>query len=42
VTKWNRAWAQQEEGQQNVAAVDEDARYTGKTKGTKLDWTKDG
>jgi len=41
VTKWNWAWAQQE-GQQNVAAVDEDARYTGKTKGTKLGWTKDG
>jgi hypothetical protein len=42
VPKWNRAWARQEEGQQNLAAVDEDARYTGKTKGTKLGWTKDG
>ncbi len=41
VTKWNRAWAQQEEGQQNVAAADEDARYTEKTKGTKVGWTKD-
>jgi hypothetical protein len=25
-----------------MAALDEDARYTGKTKGTKLGWTKDG
>ena len=31
VPKWNRAWARQEEGQQNLAAVDEDARYTRKT-----------
>ena len=42
VPKWNRTWAQQEEGQRNVAAADEDARYTGKTKGTKLGWTKEG
>jgi hypothetical protein len=40
--KWDRAWPQQEEGKQNLAAVDEDARYTGKTKGTQLGWTKDG
>ena len=42
VPKWNRAWARQEEGKQNLAVVDEDARYTGKTKGTQLGWTKDG
>jgi hypothetical protein len=43
VPKWNRAWAQQrqqQEGEQNVEY--EDARYTGKTKGTKLGWTKEG
>jgi hypothetical protein len=40
VPKWNRAWAQhrqRQEGEQNVEH--EDARYTGKTKGTKLGWT---
>jgi hypothetical protein len=50
VPKWNRAWARrQREGgqQQNAAAAedeeqDEDARYTGKAKGTKLGWTDEG
>ena len=50
--KWNRAWARrQQQGQQNVAAANEekeeeeeqeDALYTGKAKGTKLGWTREG
>ena len=50
--KWNRAWARhQHQGQQNVAAADEEeeeeeeeeeALYTGKAKGTKRGWTKEG
>jgi hypothetical protein len=40
--KWNPAWwAQHKVWQKNVAAADEDARYTGKTEGTKLGWTKE-
>jgi hypothetical protein len=43
VPKWNRAWARQQEGQNVAAAADEeDARYTGKAKGTKLGWTDEG
>jgi hypothetical protein len=45
VPKWNRAWArQQQQGQQqNVTAADEeDARYTGKSKGLKRGWTDEG
>lgn len=52
VPKWNREWAQsscapvaaaarqQEEGEQTVG--DEDALYTGKSRGTKRSWSKDG
>jgi hypothetical protein len=45
VPKWNRAWAQQQqqpEGAPEQNVEYEDARYTGRTKGTKLGWTKEG
>ena len=50
VHKWNQEWAQtslapvaaarQQEGEQK--AGDEDALYTGKSRGTKRSWSKDG
>jgi hypothetical protein len=54
VPKWNREWAQssrapvaaaaaaarQQKGEQKVG--DEDALYTGKSRGTKRSWSKDG
>ena len=44
VPKWNRAWSRKrEEGlHTGVTTVAEDAKYTGKGKGTKLGWTKAG
>lgn len=46
--KWNRAWAQEAQRQEQLGdekegdEEDEEARYTGRSKGTKRSWSKEG